>query len=62
MMTAKDAADFGRCRRGVERPGRGQHDALAVGIGQRKVNGILDADIAGGIGETGVDGGCQPES
>ena len=32
------------------RPGRGQHDALdalAVGIGQRKVNGILDADIAG---------------
>ena len=32
------------------RPGRGQHDALdalAVGIGQRKVNWILDADIAG---------------
>ena len=32
------------------RPGRGQHDALdalAVGIDQRKVNWILDADIAG---------------
>ena len=32
------------------RPGRGQHDALdalAVGIGRRKVNWILDADIAG---------------
>jgi hypothetical protein len=32
------------------RPGRGQHDALdalAAGIGQRKVNWILDADIAG---------------
>jgi RNA-directed DNA polymerase len=32
------------------RPRRGQHDALdalAVGIGQRKVNWILDADIAG---------------
>jgi group II intron reverse transcriptase/maturase len=32
------------------RPGRGQHDALdalATGIGQRKVNWILDADIAG---------------
>jgi group II intron reverse transcriptase/maturase len=32
------------------RLGRGQHDALdalAVGIGQRKVNWILDADIAG---------------
>ena len=32
------------------RPGRGQHDALdalAVGVGQRKVNWILDADIAG---------------
>jgi RNA-directed DNA polymerase len=32
------------------RPGRGQHDALdalAVGISQRKVNWILDADIAG---------------
>src|SRR5271156_433297 len=32
------------------RPGRSQHDALdalAVGIGQRKVNWILDADIAG---------------
>jgi RNA-directed DNA polymerase len=32
------------------RPGRGQHDALdalAVGIGQHKVNWILDADIAG---------------
>jgi RNA-directed DNA polymerase len=32
------------------RPGRGQHDALdalAVGIGQREVNWILDADIAG---------------
>jgi len=32
------------------RPGRGQHDALyalAVGIAQRKVNWILDADIAG---------------
>ena len=32
------------------RPGRGQHDALdalAVGTGQRKVNWILDADIAG---------------
>jgi len=32
------------------RPGRGQHDALdalAVGIGRRKVNRILDADIAG---------------
>jgi group II intron reverse transcriptase/maturase len=31
------------------RPGRGQHDALdalAVGIGQRKVNWILDADIS----------------
>jgi len=32
------------------RPGRGQHDALdalAVGIDQRRVNWILDADIAG---------------
>jgi RNA-directed DNA polymerase len=32
------------------RPGRGQHDALdalVVGIGQRRVNWILDADIAG---------------
>jgi len=32
------------------RPGRGQHDALdalAVGISQRKVNWILDADITG---------------
>ena len=32
------------------RPGRGQHDALdalAVGINRRKVNWILDADIAG---------------
>jgi group II intron reverse transcriptase/maturase len=32
------------------RPGRGQHDALdalAVGIGRRKVSWILDADIAG---------------
>ena len=32
------------------RPGRGQHDALdalAVGISQRRVNWILDADIAG---------------
>jgi len=32
------------------RPGRGQHDALdalAVGIGRRRVNWILDADIAG---------------
>jgi RNA-directed DNA polymerase len=32
------------------RPGRGQHDALdalAVGIGQHRVNWILDADIAG---------------
>ncbi|KQW02927.1 hypothetical protein ASC87_00835 [Rhizobacter sp. Root1221] len=32
------------------RPGRGQHDALdalAVGIGRRKVNWILDADVAG---------------
>ena len=32
------------------RPSRGQHDALdalAVGIGQREVNWILDADIAG---------------
>jgi retron-type reverse transcriptase len=32
------------------RPGRGQHDALdalAVGIGDRAVNWILDADIAG---------------
>ena len=32
------------------RPGLGQHDALdalAVGIGQRKVNWILDADIVG---------------
>jgi RNA-directed DNA polymerase len=32
------------------RPGRGQHDALdalAVGIDQRQVNWILDADIAG---------------
>jgi group II intron reverse transcriptase/maturase len=32
------------------RPGRGQHDALdalAVGIDRRKVNWILDADIAG---------------
>lgn len=31
------------------RPGRGQHDALAalaVGIGRRKVNWILDADVA----------------
>jgi group II intron reverse transcriptase/maturase len=32
------------------RPGRGQHDALdalAVGIGHRRVNWVLDADIAG---------------
>jgi len=32
------------------RPGRGQHDALdalAVGIGRRKVSWILDADVAG---------------
>jgi retron-type reverse transcriptase len=32
------------------RPGRGQHDALDalyVGIAQRKVNYILDADVAG---------------
>lgn len=32
------------------RPGRGQHDALdalAVGIGRRKVDWVLDADIAG---------------
>jgi retron-type reverse transcriptase len=32
------------------RPGRGQHDALdalAVALGQRKVNWVLDADIRG---------------
>ena len=31
------------------RPGRGQHDALdalAVGIGTKRVNWILDADVA----------------
>ena len=30
------------------RPGRGQHDALdalAFGIGKRRINGILDADV-----------------
>jgi RNA-directed DNA polymerase len=40
------------------RPGRGQHDALdalAVGIGQRKVNWILDADIAGFLDAVGHD-------
>jgi len=28
-------------------PGRGAHDALAVGISSKKVNFILDADIRG---------------
>ena len=29
------------------RPGRGQHDALATGIGRKKVSFVLDADIRG---------------
>ena len=40
------------------RPGRGQHDALdalAVGIARRKVNWILDADIAGFFDNVGHD-------
>src|ERR1700692_2009059 len=47
ILNAIYEADFLRCSYGL-RPGRGQHDALdavAVAIGQGKVNWMLDADI-----------------
>jgi len=49
VLSAVYEADFMGCSYGY-RPGRGAHDALdalAVGISERKVNWVLDADIRG---------------